>query len=173
MEGDGAHIDVAGASSPGHIASQPGHIEAHSGNMPDPDAKVKEWAELAAEKKRLEDQLKAIKPRMQELEEVVLGDFAERSVKSIHIKGIGKVGTRRELWAKPKRAGGEATDEEKLAAAQALKDAGLGDYVVPKYDTRTISRLYREWEEEGVDPPKELEDYWEAEKGYKLTLRKD
>jgi hypothetical protein len=170
MEDNKAHIDTPPAA--GHIEDPEGTaaLDAAAAHPADHDRDMREWAELEKKRRVVKDQLDGLKPRMEQLQERILDDLAARGVKSVHLVGIGKVSTRRDLWAKVKREGEDATDAEKRAAIEALEAAGLGDYVEPKYDSRTISRLFREWEKEGIDPPEELTGSWEAEPSYKLTL---
>lgn len=158
--------------SAGHPA---GHIAAPEGSDPpaaahDPEKDMREFAELDKRLKAIKAEEKEIRPRHSQLQERILQDMVDRGIRSVELEGLGKIGIRKERWAKVKRRGEEATAEEKAAAVAALEAAGLGDYVEPTYNLRTISALFRSWQDEGSDPPPELEAAWEADDRHKVVL---
>jgi hypothetical protein len=136
----------------------------------DRDRDVREFAQLTLKKRELEGSVKQDDPRRKQLEQRILDDLAERGLKGVDLAGIGKVSIKKQLWAKVKRDGDTPTEAEKEAAAQALKDAGLDDYVNETFNLQTVSSLYREWKQQGVEPPAQLEDYWEVEPKYSLGV---
>jgi len=101
---------------------------------------AKQFASLIAEKRRLEDQLRATKDQIASLEPSLLNELTEAQVDRLPIKvGNERVTLyiHRQLWAKP-------ADGDKARVADVLKRCGLSDFVQEQYNTSSLSAYVRE-----------------------------
>ncbi len=101
---------------------------------------AKEYASAIADKRRLEDQLRAAKDTIANLESGMLNEMQESQVDRLPIVVGGEKVTlyiHRQLWAKPK--GGD-----KKNLMQVLKRCGLTDFVQEQYNTSSLSAYVRE-----------------------------
>lgn len=134
------------------------------------DRDVREFAELMLKRRRMKETIDGDKKRMDQLEQRILDTFSERGLRAVDLAGVGKVSIRKQLWAKVRREGDTATEAEKQKAIQALKDAGLDEYVSEGYNLNTISALFREYVDSGQGIPPALEEAWEADRRYTLSV---
>lgn len=97
-----------------------------------------QFVDLKARKADLERELRAVKEDLAPLEAALLEEFAAEGVAGKRHASSGKlVSISRKVWARA--AGGD-----KDAAADALVDAGLGDYVQRGFNTNSLSAYFRE-----------------------------
>lgn len=112
-----------------------------------------EFVELTMRKRDLERQLRAVKEQIEPLAAQLLDEFSSEGVSGKRHEGTGRmVSISRKVWAR-------AADGDKPAACEALKDAGLGDYVQEGFNTNSLSAYFREqWDQyvaqhgTGTDP---------------------
>jgi len=102
---------------------------------------AKQVATLIAEKRRLEDSLRAVKDSISALEPELLNELMEQQMDRLHItvEGGEKITLyiHRVLWAKPKNG-----DRQSVVAT--LKHCGLSDFVTENYNSNTLSAYVRE-----------------------------
>ena len=96
-----------------------------------------EFAELADEKARLEEQLKALKKRMDVREEWLLERMAEGGMQKITVKGRTLYQIQDLIVSK-----GKGVDTESLVAR--LEEVGLGDLVSETYSAQTLKAAVKE-----------------------------
>lgn len=109
------------------------------------DNPLDELVRTTLRKRRLEAELRHCNARISELDEVVVEQIAEQGATSLKHAATGataRIDTK--LWAKVCKAGEKVSDDEKAAAAEGLKAAGLGDFVKPGFNTNTVSAYFRE-----------------------------
>lgn len=117
----------------------------------------KRFAELTVEKRELKARERAINDELADLEERLLDDYAELGTDSMR----ADVGEDRytlylspDLWAGPIKSGindrGEpqATDDDWSAANDALRAAGLGDYLHERFNVQSFSSWLRGFRDE-------------------------
>lgn len=98
--------------------------------------KLARFAELSARKRELQEELKQTNTELGVLEEQLLPQFENAGVQNMRINGM-TVFIHRQIWA-----GAEDGDTER--AVDALKAAGLTDYVAEKFNTNSLSAWVRE-----------------------------
>lgn len=109
-------------------------------------SRLQRFVELELQRRRLEEDLKANREEAGPLERELLQEFAADGVQNLRINGV-LVYVQRELWAGIVRDDPErdrATPEELARAVEALKDAGLDDYVKETFNTQSVSAYVRE-----------------------------
>jgi hypothetical protein len=89
--------------------------------------------------KELDEKLKATNARKTELEARIISEFEQEGVASMKVMGR-TVYTQRNLWA------GVPDGVDRQETCEALKDAGLGDFVAENFNTQTVSAYFREIE---------------------------
>ena len=134
--------------------------------------RVREFAELQTKKRALNDELDAIDDRCKEIGPKILQEFEQEGVQSIKVPGQGTVHLHRQGWAKVVREGPEATPEERRRAADALKEAGVGQFVAETFNTNTVSAWMRELVREGEELPPELDGALVFEERFDVRLRR-
>lgn len=97
--------------------------------------KVQRFAELYDKKKELKDQLGDVKEQLEKLEEELTPEFEKAGVPNISVNGR-TIYIHKQLWAGYK--------ESREQALEALKKAGLEDYVYETYNTNSLSAYFRE-----------------------------
>ncbi len=117
-----------------------------------------EYARLTLRDRRLKTERSAIGRRLAELEQALIEDMTEMGVDSLKHAATGKtIRIDSKLWAKYEFEGEKPTDEERAAAGQALIASGLDQYVVPSFNTNSVSAYFREqlkaWKAEQADLP--------------------
>lgn len=96
------------------------------------------FVQVKARKAELERELRIVKDELAPLEEQLLEEFAAEGVAGKRHAQSGKlVSISRRVWARA--AGGD-----KAAACQALRAAGLDEFVAESFNTNSLSALYRE-----------------------------
>ncbi len=105
-----------------------------------------EFVSLEARKKDLDAQLKAIKQRPDELEEIIIPMFIQAGVPSMTVAVDGTKRTLaiyQDVYASPANDRGEVVD--------ALKQSELAQYVAESYNANSLTSLVRETWKELVD----------------------
>lgn len=98
--------------------------------------KLARFVEIEKEIRDLKARLDTLTNERSELEEVLLRQFEESGVNSMRINGM-TVYPMRQLWA-------GARDGDYERACQALRDAGLSDYVHERFNVQSLSAYVRE-----------------------------
>lgn len=117
--------------------------------------KVQEFAELYDKQQQLKDELNEVKEKLAQLEEELTPEFERAGVPNISVNGR-TIYIHKQLWAGYK--------ENREDALEALKKAGLDNYVYETYNTHSLSayfrELYRDHEDEYgfVDDPENILD---------------
>ena len=101
---------------------------------------VKTYGKLYLEKKSLEDKLKKVKLKMTQAEEGVLDHFQQMGYQSLNVNGVCVHLKRRIVVGKNP----EVTPEE---MQKALVNAGMGEYVKPQVNARSLASYYRNVED--------------------------
>lgn len=117
-----------------------------------------EFVRKTLHKRRLEAEIRKLNNRLNDLEQIIVEELAERGEAGVKHAATGKQIVRtQKIWAQFAKAGDKATDEERAAAGQALIDSGLGDYVIPTFNANSVSAHFREqvnaWLAEQADLP--------------------
>jgi len=101
---------------------------------------AKQVAKLIAEKRRLEDDLRAVKDQIATLEPELLNALMEEQMDRLHVTvGSDKITLyiHRIMWAKPK-------DGDRQAVVETLLRCGLSDFVQENYNSNSLSAYVRE-----------------------------
>lgn len=126
--------------------------------------KLKEYVELDARKRRLNDELSDVKERLAKLESDLLTTFEEIGMQNTRIDGT-TVYVHRQLWA-------NAKDGDRHRAVAALKRSGLTEMVTETFNTNTLSAYVRELDAVGEDLPPDLEDAISVSEKFSLRTRR-
>jgi hypothetical protein len=133
------------------------------------------FAELTAEKRRLQDRLNEIEPQLKALEPLLLSYLGEGGWEMVRIQGF-TMSPVREPWVYP------AQGVSRQVVCAALKANGLGRFVKEGFNTRTLTKYVRELEGhyhliEEADPqavltvlPAGLTGILEIRPGYRLQV---
>lgn len=104
---------------------------------------LREFVSLETRKKELDADLKATKQRLDELEQQIIPMFVEEGVPSMTVEVDG---LKRTLSIYPDVYASPLNDRE--AVVDALKQAGLDQYVAENYNTNSLTSFVREiWKE--------------------------
>lgn len=125
---------------------------------------MREFVALEKERRDLEDRLKHIKARRDDLEQILLGAFEESQIQSMKIDGL-TVYIHRQLWARPK--GGDYD-----LAVRALREVGWDDLVEIKCNTHRVSSQVREMDREGVELPEPIKEAFDVSEQFSVRTRK-
>jgi len=106
-------------------------------------AAVKKRVKLKTEKDAAEAALKRITDEIAEIDPIVVEFFQRHGVDKETIDGV-TVYLRRELWA------GREENVDMPTACAALQEAGLPDYVEPRFNTNSLSAYARELDRQGT-----------------------
>ena len=109
------------------------------------------YVELDARKRELKDEQKQLNAEMRELGDKILRDFEREGIQNLNINGV-TLYVHRQLWA------GAAGDKQQ--ACEALKRAGLLDYVTENFNTQSLSAWVRE--QVALADDDDLEDVYDA-----------
>jgi hypothetical protein len=102
------------------------------------DTTLGQVIELTELKRTLDQELKNVKAEIGPREEALLGEFADLGVTSMRHEQTGKLAyVRRQIWARP-------AVEDRAEACDALRQAGLGDYVAESFNVQSLSAYFRE-----------------------------
>jgi hypothetical protein len=124
---------------------------------------VKEFLQLTLRKRELEEQIKEIDGRLNELQEQSLTLFEREGISSLRLDGH-TVYLHRQVWA--------SVDASNPYALAELKRNGLGDLVKPTVNGQTLSAWVRERQEEDKPIPPVLAQYLKISEKYGLRARK-
>lgn len=96
--------------------------------------------------KRLHEQAaKKIGVGLEALQNAIIEEMVEEGAQNFKHAATGKtLYLSRKVWARIAREGKDATDAEKAAAMEALREAGLGDYVAENFNVNSLSAHFRE-----------------------------
>jgi hypothetical protein len=111
---------------------------------------VDEFILLTQRKQQLESDLSVIKKELDEMEPKILEHFEKHGIQRITQDGL-TVYLSRSLWA------GKDEGVENDEAIEALNTAGLGMFAEPRINVSSLSRYFRDLEENGEPFPKCLE----------------
>lgn len=104
---------------------------------------LREFVSLETRKKELDADLKATKQRLDELEQQIIPMFVEEGVPSMTVEADG---VKRTLSIYPDVYASPLNDREEVV--DALKQAGLDQYVAENYNTNSLTSFVREiWKE--------------------------
>jgi|TARA_R110002167_G_scaffold59891_3_gene169633 hypothetical protein len=129
----------------------------------DPTQAIAEFIELMNSEKEIKAELKALGKIKSDLQEIILKHFERNGIQNIKQNGA-TVYLKRDLWAGREEG---VTNEE---AAQALQDAGLGEYVGPS--TQGLSAYLRELDELGEQIPAPLRGKIKVTETFKIQSRR-
>lgn len=115
--------------------------------MKDPQAAITEFVELVNEEKDLKAELAKLTEIKNDLQEIILAHFEKNGIQNQKQNGT-TVYLQKQLWAGREEG---VTNQE---AAQALKEAGLEEYIGPT--TQSLSAYMRELDKEGEQIPEQL-----------------
>jgi hypothetical protein len=125
------------------------------------------YVELTQRKRELEAELRIVKRDLGDTEPDLLEEFKEGGWRRVNHAASGvTVYLHRQIWARP------ATDQ----APQALKDAGLGQYVQEGFNVHSLSAYFRELAKNRVeqgDPVTDLEQLLPPELQGHIHLTQD
>jgi hypothetical protein len=112
-----------------------------------------EYARLTLLDRRLKAERAALAKRLAALEETILEGMAEDGLSAIKHDATGKTIARDDkLWAKYRYMGEKPTDSERRLAGDVLINAGLDQYVVPGFNSNSVSAHFREtWKQIKAD----------------------
>jgi hypothetical protein len=103
-----------------------------------------EFVALTARKRNLERELRQLKDQIAPLEDQLLEQFNAEGVRGKRTSTGAMVSIRRVIWARPAHG-------DKHAACDALRAAGMGDYVADNFNVSTLSAFFRERAREQAD----------------------
>lgn len=129
------------------------------------------YAELAIEKRDADARRREIMAEMDAIRPGLLEQFATNGVQSINLKDAGTCYLHESGWVKTKRVGAKATPEEIERGIDALKAAGYGDLIAEKWNTQTLSAIWREWLRDGITPNSALRNAFEFEVTTDIRVR--
>lgn len=107
-------------------------------------------------KSALDAASKRIKRELDELEALLLDDYAELGTDKMNVDARGvrqSLYLAPDVWARPLKTGVDdrgnetSTDEDWAKAVDALRAAGLGDYVQERFNVQSLSSWLREFRE--------------------------
>lgn len=116
-------------------------------------ARLRLYAGLDQRRLTLQREIKEIEGQLRPLEEAILEEMAQEGVPQakVDVPGMGLVTVhlQRLIWAR-------CVDEDWERACEALKDAGLGEFVQRRYNTTSFSAYLRELDRAGEPLPEAL-----------------
>lgn len=127
------------------------------------------YAELDQKRLRLRKEQEDIEAALKPLEEAILEEITQEGVTSFRVTtpdfGLVNVYLERRVWAK-------CVDGDWARATQALKSAGLTEYIEVKYNTQSLSAYLRELDRAGEPLPEQLMGAIDAEQRLSVRTRK-
>ena len=99
--------------------------------------KLRRFAELTERKKAIEAEGKAIKAEMDALEPVIIEEMADTGLQNANING-------RTYYINRRLFAGPAEGRTKYDVAEALKSAGLNEYVNETYNSNSLAAYVRQ-----------------------------
>jgi hypothetical protein len=128
----------------------------------DPQEMLACFAVLSAKKKDLKGELKAVEDELSSYQEGLLTHFEKNGIQSIKQNGM-TIFLKKQLWA------GKEEGVTGAVAVEALKEAGLEDYIGPS--TQGLSAYLRELDANGEGIPKELEGVIKLTERFSISTR--
>ena len=125
--------------------------------------KLNRFVELEKQRRDLETRLKALKEETTKLKESILSDFEEAGMSKTVVEGM-TVYVHRQLWA-------SAIDSDYERACQALKSAGLNDYVQERFNINSLSAYVRELDKAGDPLPSEFDGCIDVKERFEIRTR--
>ena len=123
-----------------------------------------EYVNLTLEKRKANREARLRDARLKELTEEMLQEFEDSGmVDGIIIHGYN-LKPSSVLWA-------SAKDGDYRISCQALIESGHGEYVEPRFDSRKVSKLIREYAAEG-EIPEELENGLNIVEKFSISMTK-
>ena len=132
--------------------------------MPIDQGTWRDFASLAQRKRALEQELREVKAQITTTQEPLLEHLAEQGMRSIKLDDGSTVYIHRAVYV-----GAKDTDYNR--ACTAFADAGLGEFVLRRFNTNTVSAWYREATAEGSSIPRALEDVLDVNERISLRVR--
>lgn len=133
-------------------------------------ARLRLYAELDQKRLRLKKEAESLDAQLAPLEEAILEEIAQEGMAQVKIEtpefGRVTVYLERKIWAK-------CVDGDWARAVDALRDAGLGDYVETKYNTSSFSAYLRELDKAGSPLPEPLIGAIEPEARLSVRTRRN
>lgn len=134
--------------------------------MPDFDMSLaRRFVELTRRRSELTAEEDSVKRELARVNEKLLEQFAQAGPQSVRIDGY-TVYLHRDLRARVPQGG------TKGDACDALRAAGLHDYVEEAFNHNSVSALFREWDRAGEPPPEELAGRLEAIELFSVRARR-
>lgn len=121
------------------------------GPKPTLPALCRRYAALRAAQKGAEAETATIKTEADQLQAVLLEQFAEEGIPGIPITGVGMVSMRRDVYA---RTAAGSTPEDLHAA---LRAAGAAELITDTVNSSRLSAYVREFDKAGTDLPEQLQ----------------
>lgn len=126
---------------------------------------LRAYAEVVLEQRRLERELRRVKDARDAMKQPIMDAFSAAGVQRMTIDDK-TIYLRRQIWA-------GADEGDYVSACAALRAAGLEEYVHERFNTNSVSALFREWDREDKAPPIELADGIKIEERYDLLVRSE
>lgn len=117
--------------------------------------RVREFIKLKSRKKALALELRMIESDIERLEPQILEEFIDQGVSGMTVDGK-PVFLKSQIRASPVRFGDEDADAAYQRTCEALKNAGWGELVSPRFNSNTLSSYVRELFNEGGSLPEGL-----------------
>lgn len=130
--------------------------------------RLRRYATLDQERLALRRRVAELAEELRPLEEQILEEIVQEGVPQAKVEtpdGRVTVYLERKIWAK-------CTDEDWPRACAALRDAGLGDFVLERYNTTTFSAYLRELDKAGTPMPEPLVGAIEADERLSIRTRR-
>jgi hypothetical protein len=122
---------------------------------------LRDFIQLKLEKRQLDSKSRKIEKRLKEMEPVLVDGFVDDGTKSIRDENGVTSYIYERLWARPTNG-----KEDRQAACEALKRAGLGHLVEPTFNIMTLSSYVGELSDGEVEALAE-------ELGEAITITRD
>jgi len=132
--------------------------------------RARRFIALTARKRAIDAERREITKELDTLETAILDEFAEHGIDRIALDGY-TLGLRRDIWARPAKDP-DTGETLRDAAINALRAAGLNDYVREDFNVQSLSAYVRELIDNGDDVPDELRDSLHITEGYKVSVTK-
>ena len=117
--------------------------------MTTPDTPAYELAEAFLLKRCIEADLRIVQDKINTLVPIVLDSMLTDGIQHIRMANGITLHIHKQLWARAK-------DGDMAAAAAALKEIGLGEFVKESFNVQTLSAYVRERERENEPLPEEF-----------------
>lgn len=132
--------------------------------------RARRFIELTSRKRAIDAEKREIQKELDDLETEILDEFADEGIDRISVDGY-TIGLRRDIWARPAKDP-DTGETLRDAAVNALRAAGLDDYVKEDFNVQSLSAYVRELVDNGDPIPDELRDALHVTEGYKVSVTK-